>query len=174
MKRTTKLIGLAAVAAFAGIQFVPVSRANPPATGEIAAPAEVLSILKRSCYDCHSNATQWPWYGYVAPVSWLVARDVREGREELNFSQWESMTPGEKAESAENCVEQIARMKMPLPIYLPLHREARITPEQLKVLRDWAATFGTKRGGGEEHHRGERAEGRHREREDDDRDEGEK
>ena len=67
-------------------QLVPVDRSNPPVQGEVAAPSEVRAILRRACYDCHSNAVRWPWYGRVAPVSWLLERDVREGRKEVNFS----------------------------------------------------------------------------------------
>jgi hypothetical protein len=69
------------------IQLIPIRRDNPPATGSVAAPPEVMSILRRSCYDCHSNETIWPWYSRVAPVSWLVARDVHEGRRHVNFSR---------------------------------------------------------------------------------------
>ncbi len=59
------------------IQFVPVGQLNPPVEAEVPAPATVRVILRRACYDCHSNETVWPWYSQVAPVSWLVARDVR-------------------------------------------------------------------------------------------------
>src|SRR5688572_19601769 len=74
------------------IQFVPVDRVNPPVEAEVPALANVRAILRRACYDCHSNETVWPWYSQVAPVSWLVVRDVREGREELNFSTWNRIT----------------------------------------------------------------------------------
>jgi len=70
------------------IQFVTVERTNPPVTGEINVTPELKSVLQKSCYDCHSNETVWPWYSKVAPVSWLVSKDVVEGREELNFSEW--------------------------------------------------------------------------------------
>ena len=79
---------LVLILAVIGIQFVPVNRMNPPVTGEIGAPEKVMAILHRSCYDCHSNKTVWPWYSYVAPISWLVADDVHEGRRHMNFSEW--------------------------------------------------------------------------------------
>ena len=63
----------------------PVDHTNPPVTGEIEAPEEVIAILRRACYDCHSNETKWPWYSYVAPVSWLVSDDVRDGRKTHEF-----------------------------------------------------------------------------------------
>lgn len=78
------------VAAALTAQVVTVGRANPvspPPTREIAAPARIEALLIRACYDCHSNRTRWPWYSRVAPVSWLVARDVTLGRKELNFSE---------------------------------------------------------------------------------------
>ena len=62
------------------IQFIPVNRNNPEVTGEINAPEEVMAILRRSCYDCHSNETVWPWYSYVAPASWLISHAVHDGR----------------------------------------------------------------------------------------------
>lgn len=82
------LLSLAALAVL--IQFVPVDRSNPPITREIAWDSEATEELaRRSCYDCHSNETEWPWYSSVAPVSWLVARDVAEARGHLNFSTWD-------------------------------------------------------------------------------------
>ena len=80
MKKLQKYAVLALAAVFVAIQLVPVHRDNPPVASDLDAPADVKSILRRACYDCHSNETRWPWYAYVAPVSWLVAHDVEEGR----------------------------------------------------------------------------------------------
>ena len=71
------------IAAFILIQFVPVDRSNPPVLSDVQAPAEVQTILRRSCYDCHSHETHWPWYAYVAPASWFVVDHIEEGREDL-------------------------------------------------------------------------------------------
>ncbi len=76
------------IIALVAIQLVPVDRTNPPVETEVPATVEVRSILRRACYDCHSNETVWPWYSRIAPISWLVARDVREGREKVNLSTW--------------------------------------------------------------------------------------
>jgi Haem-binding domain len=81
---------VALLVALGAIQLVPVDTSNPPVTADVPASAAVKGILRRGCCDCHSNETQWPWYGRIAPVSWLLARDVREGRAELNFSTWTS------------------------------------------------------------------------------------
>ncbi|MBT8208114.1 MAG: heme-binding domain-containing protein [Acidimicrobiia bacterium] len=128
------------IVGFVAIQFVPVDRSNPPVTMDVAAPAEVRSVLRQSCYDCHSNESNWPWYSYVAPVSWLVAKDVREGREHLNFSTWDLQSASERAEIAEEVYEEAADGEMPLPIYLTMHADARLAPDDLRVLRDWVST----------------------------------
>jgi hypothetical protein len=120
-----------------GIQLVPVSRTNPPAMGEVDAPAEVVAVLEESCYDCHSHETRWPWYAYVAPVSWLVAHDVDEGREHLNFSAWSQYDAEERAEKLEEIWEEVDEGKMPLDKYVWLHSNARLTNADLEVLRTW-------------------------------------
>ena len=132
MKRI--IIALAAVVV--GMQLIPVKRTNPAVVSDFDGPAEVKAILKRSCYDCHSNETDWPWYSYVAPVSWIVAHDVKEGREHLNFSNWEPLKDiiwiHQKI-----CVE-VADGEMPLKAYLTMHSGAKVTDEELAILKDWA------------------------------------
>ena len=120
------------------IQLVPVSRTNPPVVNALAAPPDVMAILKTSCYDCHSNETVWPWYAYVAPVSWLVAHDVDEGREHLNFSDITAYEGGDLAEISEEVVEEIAKGEMPLWFYVPLHEGANVTRAELEILAAWA------------------------------------
>ena len=71
-------------------QFITVQRTNPPLKEDLAAPPHIKTLLRRACYDCHSNETRWPWYTYIAPVSWLILHDVERGRQELNFSEWGS------------------------------------------------------------------------------------
>lgn len=124
--------------AFIAIQFVPVARSNPPVTMDVAAPSAVKAVLRRSCYDCHSNETGWPWYSYVAPVSWLVAEDVRDGRKHMNFSTWDLYSTDERSELAEDAYAEASEGEMPLSNYLALHRDARLTEEDLELLRQWA------------------------------------
>ncbi len=120
------------VVSFAAIQLIPVSRTNPPVTSEPNWDSpETRALAQRACFDCHSNETQWPWYAYVAPVSWLVARDTVEGREELNFSEW-----GTRREEAEEIVEVILEAKMPLPIYILMHPEANLTDAERSQLAE--------------------------------------
>jgi hypothetical protein len=123
---------------FVVIQFIPVNRDNPEITGEIEAPENVMAILQRSCYDCHSNETVWPWYSYVAPASWLIARDVHEGREELNFSQWTSYSEKQKRHKRKECGEEVEEGEMPLWFYTPLHLEAELLPEDVEALLRWS------------------------------------
>jgi hypothetical protein len=123
------------------IQLVPVDRSNPPITAPIDGPPEVAAVLERCCYDCHSNATEWPWYSYVAPASWVVAGDVAEAREHLNFSTWSAMRPRKQAHLAEECVEHVSEGAMPLRRYLWLHPDARPTASDLQVLEAWSRTL---------------------------------
>ena len=131
---------LGAAGLLMAIQFVPIDRENPPVVAEIAAPAEVTAILERSCYDCHSNETRWPWYSRVAPASWLLAHDVEEGRERLNFSTWGRLPAHERAEEMEEIWEEVEEGEMPLWFYLPLHPEARLSADDRDVLERWSKT----------------------------------
>ena len=120
------------------IQFVPIDRLNPPVEGEVPAPANVRVILRRACYDCHSNETTWPWYSQVAPFSWLVARDVRKGREELNFSTWNRITTQPQVKNLKESWKEVAEGEMPPWFYLGIHRDATLSDEDHTALRNWA------------------------------------
>jgi len=119
-------------------QLIPVERTNPPIEEEVPAPDAVREVLRRSCYDCHSNETRWPWYASVAPVSWLVTHDVSHAREHLNFSTWNRYDPEERAEKIEEAWEEVEEGEMPLWFYLPLHPDARLDPADRDLLRSWA------------------------------------
>jgi hypothetical protein len=128
-------------AAIAGLlvalQLVPIDRDNPPVDFNMPAPSAVESILKRSCYDCHSHETRWPWYGYVAPVSWLVAYNVAEARSELNFSTWKAYRPDKRRRLLRDALEEIEEESMPPWEHLLMHTEARLSGEEREILRDW-------------------------------------
>lgn len=133
-----KKLGVFAVLGLLAIQLVPMDRTNPPVELDVIAPQAVREVLRRACYDCHSHETRWPWYARLAPVSWLVARDVREGRKELNFSTWNRLDAKERAEVREEVYEESSEGEMPLWFYLPLHPEARLSAADLTILRGWA------------------------------------
>ncbi len=128
------LIGLG-VAFFLLLQLIPVNRSNPPMVSEPNwdSPA-TRDLAKRACFDCHSNETTWPWYSYVAPASWLIAHDVEEGRQRLNFSDWANVR-GEARHSGE-LAESILEGKMPPASYLPTHPQAVLTNTEKQALVD--------------------------------------
>lgn len=110
-------------------------------TGDIQAPAEVKAILKRSCYDCHSNQTDLKWFDKLAPANWLVADHIKKGKEGLNFSTWEEMAkPDQKAKLWE-AVNQVIEKAMPLESYQLLHPEAKLSKEDVEVLRNYVSTL---------------------------------
>jgi len=140
--RVVKQASIALLVVVAAIQFVPVERTNPPVDGEVPASAEVRAALQHSCYDCHSNATVWPWYGRVAPFSWLVAKDVREAREELNFSTWARLAPREQAHLLQEIGKEVEEGEMPPRLYLLPHPQARLSAADQAILQAWAQTAG--------------------------------
>ena len=97
-----------------------------------------MEVLRNACYDCHSNETQWPWYSQVAPVSWRITQHVRLARENLNFSEWQSLTPEDQERAREEVWEEVERGSMPLSDYLKMHPEAVLTDLQREALRRWA------------------------------------
>ena len=99
---------------------------------------ESVSILfKTSCYDCHSNNTKYPWYAQVAPISWMVAHHVDEGKEELNFSEWNTFSQKRKEKKLDEIIEMLEEREMPLKTYLPMHSEAKLSDTQNQKLIDW-------------------------------------
>jgi hypothetical protein len=123
-----------------GIQFIPVDRSNPPVTKDIDAPEVVKAILKTSCYDCHSNETNWPWYSYVTPVSFLVAGDVEHGRKRVNFSEWDKYDDNKKVKKLNAIIEVVEEGEMPISKYLILHPSAEMNQEKIKILKDWVTS----------------------------------
>ena len=119
---------LAIVGLFVLIQLVPFGRnhTNPPVVQEPSwDSAETRALAKRACFDCHSNETVWPWYSNIAPVSWLVAHDVSEGRRAMNFSDW-----GQTTERGQKVARQILRGEMPPSFYLPMHPTAQLAADE--------------------------------------------
>ncbi len=129
------LVGLFLTAAI--IQLVPVERSNPPVLSDIPASVEVRAVLRRACYDCHSNLTVWPWYSSIAPFSWLVAGDVREGREELNFSTWSDYTQARQVKKLKEILEEVEEGEMPPSLYLLTHPNAALSKDEKELLRAW-------------------------------------
>ena len=121
------------------IQFIKIDvpdRLNGNPQNEIKAPKEVLDILKRSCFDCHSNSVTYPWYDKIAPASWYVKLHVKKGREILNFSEWNSYSKKRKLKILDRLPKAIV-IRMPLPTYLWLHKEAKLSNSNKRILREW-------------------------------------
>jgi hypothetical protein len=106
-------------------------RANTQMTPEVAA------ILERSCKDCHSSETTWPWYSNVSPVSWFLKDHIDEGRRELSFSEWATYPKRKRERKLHEMCEQIEAGEMPLKSYLPLHPSARLSDEDKRILCEW-------------------------------------
>jgi uncharacterized membrane protein len=143
MRKMFKSTLVALGAACLLIQFVRPDRANPPfdpawsIESRTHMPPEVAAILERSCMDCHSNETRWPWYSNLAPVSWFVADDVTHGRRHLNLSEWASYTPDE-AKARLIYMAYTARSRtMPLASYTRMHPDARLTDDEVETLCRW-------------------------------------
>jgi hypothetical protein len=126
------------------IQFAPVRHDNPPAEAEktiFAAeqmPVAVAAVFRRSCMDCHSNETRWPWYSYVAPASWIVAGDVHAARRKMNFSQWADYGPKKRDHELEEICDELTDGDMPDSKYTLLHRSARVTQDDREAACTWA------------------------------------
>jgi len=133
----------AALGALAGllvvVQGFRIDRTNPPVEQDVAAPASVEALLRRACYNCHSHETVWPWYSHVAPVSWLLAHDVSEGRRELNFSTWAAYPAAKKVRKLRKSADEVAKRKMPPWYYALVHPEARLADGEREMLRAWTA-----------------------------------
>jgi hypothetical protein len=121
-----------------GLQFVPVQGigSNPTDRSKLEAPPEVEAILRRSCFDCHSNETRWPWYARLAPGSWLMARDVRKGRSHFNMSEWDDDQEARNVDK-DMAWDEIESGEMPPWFYLPLHPDARLSKEDKATLKAW-------------------------------------
>jgi hypothetical protein len=128
---------------FVAIQFIPVDRTNPPVVKEPDWNSpKTRAYAVRACFDCHSNETKWPFYAYIAPVSWLVADDVQEGRAHFNMSDWK---PGKGDKAA----KEVREGDMPLWQYTLMHSEAKLTDaEKKEFIAGLIATFGEKKESG--------------------------
>jgi hypothetical protein len=100
-------------------------------------PPAVLRVIERSCFDCHSNETRWPWYCGITPVNFLVANDVRNGRKRLNFSEWGALKPMKRASQLEEIYDQVYNKEMPLKQYLLMHPASAMSASDIKVVCDW-------------------------------------
>ncbi len=144
MKRTVQLIGVGLLVALIGLQFVPVPRNAGPAEGPSSLvavqpiPAGVQAILRRACYDCHSNHTNYPWYAAVQPVGWWLNGHVTEGKGELNFSEFATYSAKRAIRKLRSTADEVRDRHMPLKSYLLAHGGAKLTDADVTLLATWA------------------------------------
>ncbi len=115
----------------------PASDATQSIESRLQVTPQVAAILDRSCNDCHSNKTRWPWYSNVAPVSWFVIGHVNEGRQNINLSEWGKYTPRDVDSLLRQMCREVRAGVMPLSSYTPLHPGSKLTAEDVKILCDW-------------------------------------
>ena len=128
------LVGIA----FVAIQFVPAHRTNGLGAGDPDAPRDVMWVLRRACYDCHSNETRWPIWAYVAPMSWRVVADVDGARQRLNFSDWTAYDRERRVALRTLSGPLAATHRMPIWYYVTLHPDARLSDADVGLLQAWA------------------------------------
>jgi len=142
-----KLLLPAALGVFALLQLANPARTNPPVKSDFIAaanpPVAVAADIRAACYDCHSHETTWPLYSRIAPVSWLIASDVTEGREHLNLSEWPADAAG-AAKKLDRINEVLDYREMPPKKYTLLHADARLSETQRKEIMDWTAAAADK------------------------------
>ena len=139
MTRRVKQAAVIGVVAFAAAQLVRPERANPATDvsrtiqAQVGTAGALAAVLDRSCRDCHSNNTVWPWYTQVAPVSWLMARGVAEGRKAVNFSEWAGYPPEVQRTLLSVSCQDVSNGKMPGP-YTRLRPETRLSPQDIETI----------------------------------------
>jgi cytochrome c551/c552 len=145
--KIVKLLILIFLIVVVTIQFIPNDKPEVVPTNENdliynnQLPENISVMLKESCYDCHSNETIYPWYSNIAPVSWLVVRDIKLGRDELNFSHWESQSKIDKAKNLDKIIDEVTDENMPMPIYTIMHANAKLSDDDRQLLAKWAESY---------------------------------
>ena len=132
MKKILLFVVIGGLVLFGLIQLIPIDRTNPPTTQEPKwSSPEARALVQKSCFQCHSNQTEWPWYSYIAPASWLIKMDVVKGRDQFNFSEWDQ-NPSTLSQIARN----IQRSSMPPLQYTLSHPDTKLNDQQKQALID--------------------------------------
>ena len=143
MKKVLKIIAAVIFVAFIAIQFIRPDFTNPPIVqgqtleDSVQLPENVAGIMKRSCSDCHSNTTAYPWYAQIQPSAWFLKHHIDEGRGELNFSIWKTYEAKKQRRKLAEICEEAHEKSMPLPSYLWIHFDAKLSVDDIKALCDW-------------------------------------
>jgi len=143
VKKVVKIVVIVLAVAFVIAQFFRPDRTLPPENpadtleASTQVPQNVEAILTRSCVDCHSNRTTYPWYSNVSPFSWFLANHINEGRQELNISTWNTTDIKRRVRKLDKMCEEVQNGEMPLPSYLWIHWDAKLSPNDIKTLCSW-------------------------------------
>ena len=141
--KTVKLIALILLVVFVGIQFIPTDlnqNKNISKTDFLLVnktPKNISRILKKSCYDCHSNNTNYPWYNKIQPTAWFLESHVQKGKKELDFSVWSEYSIRRKKSKLKSIMSQIRDNKMPLSSYTFIHSDAALTKKEKEDITDF-------------------------------------
>ncbi|HBR52796.1 MAG TPA: hypothetical protein DEA82_00870 [Flavobacteriaceae bacterium] len=141
--KIVKIIAIVLLVVFVGIQFIPSSRNQSDSVPETDfmlvndVPENIQNKLQVSCYDCHSNNTQYPWYNKVQPVAWFLEDHIKEGKAELNFNEWDSLSTRRKTSKLRSIIKQIENGEMPLDSYTFIHRDARFSEAEAEEIINW-------------------------------------
>jgi hypothetical protein len=143
MRKVLKIVAILLVVLVVGIQAIRPARTNPPVdesqtiNAKTQITPEVASIFDRSCRDCHSNKTVWPWYTNVAPVSWWLSNHVSDGRRSMNMSEWSKLPNDRQERKLRQICDEVQDGNMPLSSYTPMHPAAKLSDQDKKTLCDW-------------------------------------
>ena len=139
MPKSVKIAVLVFVVILFLAQAIRIDRSNPLVRSDLPTGHAVKPILHRACYNCHSNETIWPWYSGLAPASWLVGNDVKEAREQLNFSEWGVYDSGTQSHKLRGIAEEVKGGEMPPWYYSIVHRQSRLSPAERDQILAWTA-----------------------------------
>jgi len=140
VSRRIKQAAVVILVLLAAVQLIRPDRANPPIVASLAIQAQVgtpngmVAVLDRACGDCHSNGTVWPWYSEVAPVSWLMAYGVKEGRKAVNFSEWMAYPADRQRQLLVASCADVSANRMPGSAWISLHPEARLSSTDIETI----------------------------------------
>ncbi len=141
--KIAKIIALVLLVAMVGIQFVPTTRNQSdivPKTDFMIVnnvPTTINKKMQISCYDCHSNNTQYPWYNKVQPMAWFLDRHITEGKSELNFNEWDTYSNRRKKSKLKSIISQIENGEMPTDSYTLIHRSAKFSDSEKLLVTEW-------------------------------------
>ena len=144
VKKILNILAIVIIATLIALQFFRIDKVNPPVVqaetleASTVVPPDISLIIGRSCNDCHSNQTIYPWYSNVQPTAWFLKSHIDDARKKLNFSIWNTYQPTKKSQKLEKICEQLQLKEMPLPSYLWIHSSSTLSDNDSKALCDWA------------------------------------